>query len=84
MGIKIEVEVPDHMVHVISELMEETDSGSIRDVMTMALETLNWAYDKEKKGLNVVALSPSRDVYITLDRQQLVEKRPKNQIDANV
>lgn len=72
MGIKIEVEVPDHMVHIMSELLEESDSRTIHEVMTMALETLNWVYDKEKNGFNVVGVSPSQDTYDILDRSKLM------------
>ena len=73
MGIKIEVEVPDHMVHIISEMIDEVEPKSIHGVMSMALETLNWVYEKEQNGMNVVAVSPSRDTYSVLDRSKFTK-----------
>lgn len=68
---RLQIDMPDHRIKALEQLMEDCGLATKKDVVNNALTLFQWAVDEKKHGNAIASVDRQKDVYRELQMPAL-------------
>ena len=68
---RLQIDMPDHRIKALEQLMEDCGLATKKDVVNNALTLFQWAVDEKKRGNAIASLDQQKEVYRELQMPAL-------------